>query len=379
MEESKPGVLLVDDIDANLVALDALLSDLDCDLVRAKSGNEALKQLLKREFAVVLLDVQMPEMDGYEVARYARENPQTREVPIIFLTAMHRSEDSVLRGYGTGAVDFLMKPISAHILRAKVRVFLDLFLSRQKLALEVAAHKRTLAALELANGALRHFTQAASHDLGAPLRSVRGFLEALSNEAGDSLDVQSRDYLDRSRKASQRMDTLLGSLRAYARLQRPPLHVEVDCRAVVELVELDLAELLSACKATVRVGNLPTIKGDRDRLYQLFLNLVGNAIKYRKPNEAPSVIVSAVQRVDTWLFCVEDNGIGIDPRHRSTVFDVFSRLHEDSKYEGSGLGLAICQQIVEQHKGKIWVESELGQGSRFYFSLPSDPPPSASS
>jgi two-component system sensor histidine kinase/response regulator len=370
MEQSKPSVLLVDDIDANLVALEALLSDLDCELVRAKSGNEALRQLLKREFAVVLLDVQMPEMDGYEVARYARENPQTREVPIIFLTAMHGTEDSVLRGYGTGAVDFLMKPINAHILRAKVRVFLDLFLSRQKLAQEVASHKRTLAALELANGALRHFTQAASHDLGAPLRSVRGFLEALSREVGDSLDVQARDYLDRSRRASQRMDALLGSLRAYARLQRPPAHVEVDCRAVLELVEADLSEPLAAAEGTLQVGELPAVRGDRDRIYQLFLNLVGNALKYRKASEPPCVKVSAERRDKCWQFCVEDNGIGIDPRFKSAVFDVFSRLHDDGKYEGSGLGLAICQQIVEQHNGKIWLESELGHGSRFYFSLP---------
>jgi signal transduction histidine kinase len=283
---------------------------------------------------------------------------------------MNRSEESVLRGYGSGAVDFLLKPVSAHILRAKVRVFLELFQSRQRLALEIAAHKRTLAALELANGALRHFTHAASHDLGAPLRSVRGFLEALSNEAGDSLDVQSRDYLNRSRKASQRMDALLGSLRAYARLQRPPSPVEVDCRDVMELVETDLSEAIVASGATVTVGNLPAIKGDRDRLYQLFLNLVGNAIKYRKPDQALTIGVSAVKRGEHWLFCVEDNGIGIEEKHRSAVFDVFSRLHEDSKYDGSGLGLAICQQIVEQHGGKIWLESEPEKGSRFYVLLP---------
>jgi two-component system sensor histidine kinase/response regulator len=373
MEQSKPSVLLVDDVEANLVALDALLEDVDCELVRAKSGNEALRQLLKREFAVVLLDVQMPEMDGFEVARYARDNPQTREVPIIFLTAMHGGEDRVLRGYGSGAVDFLTKPINPHVLRAKVRVFLDLFLSRQKLAQEVAAHKRTLAALELANGALRHFTQAASHDLSAPLRSVRGFLEALSREVGDSLDVQARDYLDRSRRASQRLDALLASLRAYARLARPPAHVEVNCREVVDLVEADLADALAAARGTLQLQELPTVRGDRERIYQLFLNLIGNAIKYRKPDEPPCVRVSAEQHDGCWQFCVEDNGIGIDPRHKSAVFDVFSRLHDDRSYEGSGLGLAICQQIVEQHGGTIWLDSEPGRGSRFYFSLPGAP------
>jgi signal transduction histidine kinase len=373
MEEGKPSVLLVDDIDANLVALEALLSDLNCQLVRAKSGNEALKQLLRRDFAVILLDVQMPEMDGYEVARYARDNPQTREVPIIFLTAMHGSEDSVLRGYGTGAVDFLTKPLSPYVLRAKVRIFLELYLSRRKLALEVAAHKRTLAALELANGALRHFTHAASHDLGAPLRSVRGFLEALSREVGDSLDGQARDYLERSRRAGQRMDALLGSLRAYARLQRPPAAREVDCRTVLELVQSDLAEDIASAEANLSIGALPSVHGDPDRIYQLFLNLVGNALKYRKPGQPPRIAVSAQRGEGSWLFCVEDDGIGIDAKHRSAVFDAFARVHADGGTQGSGLGLAICQQIVEQHHGKIWLESALGQGARFYFSLPDAP------
>jgi len=122
----RPGVLLVDDIAANLLALEAQLGALPCDLVRASNGNEALRQLLKRPFAVMLLDVQMPGMDGYEVARYARENPQTRDVPIIFVTAMHESEENTLRGYGAGAVDFLFKPVNSYVLRSKVQVFLDL-------------------------------------------------------------------------------------------------------------------------------------------------------------------------------------------------------------------------------------------------------------
>src|SRR3954451_15280814 len=130
--EAKPSVLLVDDVPANLVALEALLDDMGCELVRAEGGNAALRELLRREFAVMLLDVQMPEIDGYEVARYVRENPATRDVPIIFLTATLRNEEGLLRGYGSGAVDYLLKPLNATILRAKVRVFLDLYLSRQR-------------------------------------------------------------------------------------------------------------------------------------------------------------------------------------------------------------------------------------------------------
>src|SRR5437868_2737872 len=165
MTALRPSILIVDDIEANLVALEAQLGNLGCEVIRAASGNEALRQLLKREYAVMLLDVQMPDMDGYEVARYARDNPATREVPIIFLTAMNSSEDNILRGYGTGAVDFLLKPINPRVLRGKVQVFLDLYLGRLRLTEEVEAHKKTLAELEVANAALRHFTSAASHDL----------------------------------------------------------------------------------------------------------------------------------------------------------------------------------------------------------------------
>lgn len=369
MKSIKPSVLLVDDVEANLIALEALLAGLDCELVRARNGNDALKHLLKQEFAVVLLDVQMPEMDGYEVAHFARDNPKTRDVPIIFLTAMHSNEDSVLRGYGTGAVDYLTKPFNPQVLRAKVRVFTELYISRRKLALEVAAHQRTLSALELANNALRHFTHAASHDLRAPLRAMRGFLRALEESTGDRLDERSRDYLERSRKASDRMDALLEALRSYAQLQRPIAHGEVACGEVVDLVRADLAEQITALGALLSVSDLPVIHGDRERLYQLFLNLVGNALKYRRPDQQPRISVSATRLEGKWTFCVEDDGIGIAAAYSSTVFDAFSRLHPHSDYEGSGLGLAICQQIVEQHNGTIWVESELGRGSRFCFTL----------
>jgi len=159
-------VLLVDDVPANLVALEALLADMDCETVRASSGNEALRQLLKREFAVMLIDVQMPEMDGYEVAHYARANPTTRELPIIFVTAAHETEEALLRGYGTGAVDVMFKPVNSYILRSKVQVFLDLYASRRRLQVEIAAHKKTLAELET-------FNYSISHDLRAPVMIER--------------------------------------------------------------------------------------------------------------------------------------------------------------------------------------------------------------
>src|SRR3954469_25306394 len=256
-DEPRPNVLLVDDVEANLVALEALLEGMGCELGGAGSGNEALRQLLKREFAVILLDVQMPGMDGFEVARYAREHPATREIPIIFLTAMHSSDENLLRGYGTGAVDFLFKPINPEVLRAKVRVFLELYLGKRRLTDEIQAPKRTLSELELANQALRHFTNAASHDLREPLRAVDGFMQALFEDFGQTLEPQARDYLERSRRASQRMAALLDSLLAYARLQKPIAWVRVDCNQTTDQVKADLAERIAAAGATVTIAPLP--------------------------------------------------------------------------------------------------------------------------
>jgi two-component system sensor histidine kinase/response regulator len=370
METVKPSVLLVDDIEANIVALEAVLSDLPCELVRANSGNGALRELLRREFAVMLLDVQMPEMDGYEVARYARENQSTREVPIIFLTAMLENEPSVLRGYGSGAVDFLFKPVNPQVLRAKVRIFLELDASRRALAREVEAHKHTLDELTLSNAALRHFTDAASHDLRAPVRAIRGFLEALEVESGEILDEDSREYLSRSRRAADRMDALLVSLLEYARLRKAPARATVDVNVVVEHVLSDLKERIATAQAKVHVEPLPSVAGDPDRLYQLFLNLIGNALKFRRPSQPAQIRVSAQRHGAVLRFCVEDEGIGIEPAYRKDIFAAFARLHEQGKFEGAGLGLAICQLIVEQHGGRIWVEARAPHGSRFCFELP---------
>lgn len=367
--DNKPAVLLVDDVEANLVALDALLGDMGCELVRARGGNEALRALLRREFAVMLLDVQMPEIDGYEVARYARDNPVTRDVPIIFLTAALRSEDGLLRGYGSGAVDFLLKPIDATVLRAKVRVFLDLYIGRRRLRDEVTAHQQTLQALERANNALRHFTNAASHDLRAPLRAIRSFLESLASLTEDRLDPAASDYLARSRRAADRMDSLLSALLVYAGLQRPSSKTEVDFNKVFEHVQADLAQSIAKSGASVSAGELPTVLGDADRLYQLLLNLISNAIKFRAPDRAPEIRLSAQMTRTEVIVCVEDNGIGIEKGDQNAIFDPFQRVHAQSQFEGTGLGLTICREVVEQHGGRLWVESKRDHGSRFCFAM----------
>jgi two-component system NtrC family sensor kinase len=175
-EPPLPTVLIVDDVEANLVALRALLEGTGCSVTSASSGNQALRLLLRHEFAVMLLDVQMPEMDGYEVARHARMIPATRDIPIIFLTATHDSEENVLRGYGSGAVDFLFKPIDADVLRSKVRVFLELYSSRQKLAdanLKLEAKNKELRALAEAEAGIASNLRLANEELQTAYRDLQ--------------------------------------------------------------------------------------------------------------------------------------------------------------------------------------------------------------
>ncbi len=374
MMPDRPSVLLVDDVDANLMSLSAVLRDMPCELVTARSGNEALRWVLKREFALVLLDVQMPDMDGFEVAMHMRSHPSSRDTPIIFLTAMHHTEASALKGYGAGAVDYLMKPFNYDVLRSKVQVFLQLHAQRRELEQALALQQKTLAELQRANQALRHFTQAASHDLGAPLRAIRGFLGALHDELGDSLSAVARRHLERSENAAVRMQVLLESLLAYAALRRPATRDMVPTANVVERACHDLADRIAAAQAHVEVEPLPAVFGDSARLYQLFANLLGNAIKFRKDGVAPEIHVSAAPEHGGFArFRVSDNGVGIAPDYLESVFSAFKRLHSQDEYEGSGLGLTIAREVVEQHGGKIWVESELGRGTSFMFTLPLTP------
>jgi two-component system sensor histidine kinase/response regulator len=363
-----PKVLLVDDVRANLVSLDATLSGLPCECIHAHSGNEALRMLLKHPYAVMLLDVQMPEMDGFEVARLARSNPETRDIPIIFLTATRETPEGVLRGYGSGAVDYLSKPVNPDVLRAKVRIFLDIFEARERLSAQLELYRATLKELETANEALWHFTRAASHDLRQPVHGMHGMLELLAREVGDRPRAM-RD-IGMMSQTCDRLSALLDSLLAYAGLQKPVAIEDVELTVLVRQVVSDLGPRIHAEGAMVDVEELPRVRGDAGRLYQLFANLIGNALKFRRPGVAACVSIRG-QRAPGCMASLEvvDNGIGIPKEQAEKVFVAFQRLHNVRDYEGSGLGLAICRQIVEQHGGRIGVESEPEQGARFFFTL----------
>jgi two-component system sensor histidine kinase/response regulator len=378
------GVLMVDDRPDNLLALEAILQPLQLRLVRAASGEEALKRLLNDEFAVILLDVQMPGMDGFETAEHIKTRDKTRDIPIIFLTAISREVHHQLRGYDAGAVDYLAKPFEPDVLRAKVAVFVDLWaknqlLQRQSELLELRLRERDRAQdalarqameLERSNAELEQFAHVASHDLQEPLHTLSGFLELLDDQYSSLLDDEGRMFVARARAGTDRMRRLVLDLLDYARVSTTGQEFEtVDTQAVLDGVLDELAPVIAKADATVEAAGLPVLEGDRFQLAQLFKNLVDNALKFRS-GAAPVVRVLAQRREGEWLFRVSDNGLGIDERYTIHVFTIFQRLHNREEYSGTGVGLAISKKIVERHGGRIWVESQIGVGSTFCFTLP---------
>jgi signal transduction histidine kinase len=358
----KARVLIVDDVPANLVALEAQLESLECEIVRAQSGNEALKRLLDGGYAVMLLDVQMPGMDGYEVARYAREHPETKDVPIIFLTAMLETEADVLRGYGTGAVDFLYKPINAHILVSKVRVFLELYASKRRLADEVAAHERTMADLEA-------FNYSVSHDLRAPLRPIAGFSQILLEDHAADMDPKARDYLERMHQAAVRMTQLIDDMLRLSRIRRSSVERRrVDLAVLAESIMADLRR--NDPGREVEFVSAPTQAFGDSMLLRIALeNLLRNAWKFTRKNPRARIELGTRQEGGETIHFVRDDGAGFDPSLSKKLFKPFQRLHSDADFEGTGIGLAIVDQIVRSHGGRLWAESTPGRGATFSFTL----------
>ncbi|WP_207591734.1 MEDS domain-containing protein [Halomontanus rarus] len=228
----------------------------------------------------------------------------------------------------------------------------------------------TIDELAESNERLKRFAYIASHDLQEPLRMISSYLQLLENRYADDLDDDAREYIDFAVDGSDRMREMVDGLLEYSRIDMQDADFEpVDCDAVLDDVVADLQLQIDESDAAVVVDELPTVAGDANQLEQLFSNLVSNAIKY-SGEEPPRVEVAADRQGDRAVFSVADNGIGIESEYVDQIFEVFTRLHSNDEYRGTGIGLALCRKIVNHHGGDIWVDSELGEGTTFHFTLP---------
>jgi hypothetical protein len=378
------NILLVDDQPANLLALEAMLQGLGQNLVKAESGREALKQLLTHEFAVILLDVKMPDMDGFETAALIRERDKSRDTPIIFLTAADKTHTEAVRGYAVGAVDYLVKPVVPEFVRSKVSVFVELakkteLLRRQAEQLRVGEQSaRELAEtraglvreLEHKNQELESFSYAVSHDLRAPLRRIEAFSRAVLETQNDRLDADGRRFFDRIREASRQMSQLIDDVLHLSKVSRAELRqqeVDLSALATAILERLREAEPDRVVETRIRPGVV--VSGDGQLLRIALTNLLENAWKFtaRQPEACIEFGLSSVAGESTYF--VRDNGAGFDMAHADRLFGPFQRLHLATEFPGSGIGLATVRRILHRMGGRVWAEGVVGRGATFHFTL----------
>jgi GAF domain-containing protein len=248
----------------------------------------------------------------------------------------------------------------------------------EKVQQELAERKQAEKALEQkaqeltrSNTELEQFAYLASHDLQEPLRMVQSYLQLLERRYKEQLDSDAQEFIWFAVDGADRMRTLINDLLTYSRVttRARPL-VPTDCAAILDLVLTDLKVAIEESGAAVTHDPLPTVMADVTQVKQVFQNLVSNGIKFREEDTRPEIHVGAEQRDGEWIFSVRDNGIGIDPQHFEQIFVIFKRLHSRDEYPGTGIGLAVCKKIIERHGGRMWVESEPGQGATFYFTIP---------
>jgi two-component system, sensor histidine kinase and response regulator len=372
--KTKVNVLVVDDDATKRFALRTILAPLEENVIEAASGADALRQLLRNEFAVVLLDVRMPLMDGFETAQLIRQRPRSELTPLIFVTALDQAETDMAHGYNLGAVDFVFAPVVPAILRAKVTVFVELYRAQQELRryrtqLETLVEERTIA-LTAINRELEAFSYSVSHDLRAPLVAFDGLSETLLEKYGGQLEAPAADYLRRMREASNRMTSVFDGLQMLFRLSSGEMRrEELDISAMAAGVVEDAHAADPGSKLNVDITPGITASGDQRLVRILLSNLINNAEKFTSTTKDPKINVGREMIDGENRIFVKDNGVGFDMIDSHRLFGAFQRLHTQSEFPGAGIGLATARRIVNRHGGRIWAEGAVGEGATFYFVL----------
>jgi len=408
--------MLVDDREDNLMSMESVLEPDGYRIVKATSGRQVLKLLLgDLDFALILMDVQMPNLNGFETASLIYERERLRHIPIIFITANNYGEENLFKGYRAGAVDYIYKPVNPELLRAKVSVFVELYRKNQRLIAQeqklVAINKNleleiseriaseqkvtelnrqlleNIARLETANKDLDLFAFMASHDLQAPLRKIRMFSDRLLAGGDGTMGKDARLYLSRIQEVSRRMQELINDILRFSKISAEKQSFEdVDLNGVVKEVLSEMEGIILEKNAEIIIDQLPVLPASTVLMGPLFSNLISNSLKYTKKQENPRVRIRYEEGpVTTGMngrepetrygrIYIEDNGIGFDQKYAEQIFDMFRRLHSNVEYEGTGIGLALCKKIVEMHRGFISALGKPGEGAVFIVSLPLQAP-----
>jgi signal transduction histidine kinase len=413
-QKSGVKILVVDDREDNLFSIETILERDGYEIQKALSGRAALKILLNQhDFTLILMDVQMPDMNGFETASLIYEREKLKHIPIIFITAHNQDEEFMFKGYKMGAVDFIYKPINPELLRFKVSVFAELYQKNHQLMLherelkelnkdlqnEIEERRLSEEKIKQLNGQLidnnnelkaineelDRFAYVASHDLQEPLRKIMLFSDKIILKLKENTDPDLHNALERIIRSAQRMQMLINDLLKLSRNTQTDNDFTItDLNLVLQDVLTDLEPELQRRRANVTVTALPTLWAVPSQLQQLFQNLISNSLKFSKHDTIPNINISAEKvngyqlqeynvgqyEKNFYRITVSDNGIGFDPKYADDIFVVFKRLHSYHEFAGTGIGLSICKKIVEKHKGFITASSEPGKGATFLMVFP---------
>jgi two-component system sensor histidine kinase/response regulator len=372
-------ILVIDDNPQNLLLMRGQLEREGYGLSVAPTGQEGVASALAQPPDLILLDIMMPGLDGYQVCQLLRENESTRAVPIIVLTSLTEKEDK-LRAFNCGADDFLSKPVDRAELLARVASLLRIRrlyeqLEREQvetLALEAAIKtERALRANEERfRKELEGFSYSVSHDLRAPLRAISGFARILLEDYAAELAPQGLKYLELVGDNARQMGRLIDDLLNFSRLSsRSVLRDQVLLAKLVRDALDDLEFDRGERTVEVVVGDLLPCRADAVLVKQLFVNLLSNAFKFTRGRAVAHIEVGCTQTEGEVVYFVKDDGAGFDMRYADKLFGVFQRLHRAEDFEGTGVGLAIVQRIVQQHGGRIWAAGAVDKGATFSFTL----------
>ena len=366
---SECTVLIVDDTEENLDILVEALSD-DYGISVAMDGETALENLKMEIPDIILLDIMMPGMDGYEVCRKIKANKDTQDIPVIFLTAITEIE-SKARGFKLGAVDYITKPFEILEVKARVRTHLALKLAKYELSEKNRILEEKTVELQSAVNELEAFSYTVSHDLKSPLRAIEAYTKMISEEENEKLNDNTKEMVHNVKSICSNMIKMIENLLKYSKMT----NLEI-CKGPVDINEI--FQLTFKQYKAIYIDRfiqfefetgIPVVLADPILIKQVISNIISNAVKFTKNEEKAHIVIGCKRGTDEYIFYVKDNGVGIDMEFSGKLFEIFQRLHSQDEFDGNGIGLATVRKIIQKHGGRAWIEGKVNEGTTIYFTL----------